>query len=798
MNHKPSHKVTNFIKTSLLTALLLLIEKCKFACGTGQYLSGAHCHSCPPNCKTCTGGAAHQCTSCKPPSTRGHPTRGSFPCVNCSPRCTLCSGDGESKCWGCTDPNQRVFAAGLIKPGPCRPLSDCEFGFFNSRTHCLKCNIACNGCTRGTDMDCQECAHNEGFKYYRWTSSNRCAVSCNPGSYPDDETKSCIKCGNGCELCSFIEGQCYKCKKGFILEGRGMKNCVKKCKRKKFMKEEVTMTYKLNQIDEPKQTMLDTCLDCHETCDGATDTDCTSCGLTPDKNPVYLTDEGRCIIRCPPKFYPKLRTYKCLPCYPGCETCVDGRPTSCIICETGLIKRLDGSCGKRCLRGKFALSAAKPCGVCHSSCLSCIDAFPTSCLRCRPGVFLRVNGSCGKGCSQGSFKNTILFKRPKVLNCLPCHESCLTCDGPGDQRCIKCKKLVLKKPESEEVEEKSRYLDDGFCRPDCNKDGIYTHNSTHCGHCAERCARCSSPLPGDCSRCLPGTLRNEETNHCTVRCYEGFYDDGKGLCRRCHPRCLTCIRSGASECMKCKLNTKLDGQRVPSTFSPVEGYYFTGNVLQKCHSSCKACKAGGPLSCESCAYNFLLRLDNSCVENCPPREYILVGSGGIRRCMPCDESCFSCDGDGDKRCTSCSQPGNVVIKELSFQKSGYCVQCSTKYKKYPDDCYMVKEPKLFDYHKGKAVDLYSAISFKIFFPDAEGIIERMAQEVDLDKDFGIEISQLEAGTDYEHKFEWFNKEAYITLNFTSETKQKLKLTLTPKKRSSFSHAPHQLLPLKTQ
>ena len=749
------------------------------------------CVSCHQDCASCIGSSNQSCKTCKPGSVRTDPSRSASSCITCHPSCSNCVGQAASQCLSCKDPNQRIFSGGTLNPGAC--VSNCGNDYYKGPTHCLPCHQSCNGCTGPTDYHCKECRYElAGSRNYKWTINSRCAIACNGGAFPDDKTKDCQTCFSGCLLCSYIKAQCYQCNPGMVLEGKEMTTCVTKCLRKQFVRKNEPTTYKLHINDAGKTAQLDTCIDCHETCatcKEASETDCTSCELTPEEEALFLTPDGRCAKSCPVGYFARVRGFKCHKCYPGCDMCLDASPTSCVMCQKGKIRRLDGSCGEECPAHHFPMSAAKPCVACHSKCKECLDGASTSCTECYGEDYLQLDNSCASGCRDGSFKNTLLFKT-NFRRCLPCHESCLTCDGAGSSDCIICKKIRVIEPESGQEKLKIPYLDQGFCRPDCNEDGLYNLNSTHCGNCAQRCARCSSGQIEDCSRCLVGTLMNEETKHCVTRCQPGFYDDKKGFCRRCHPRCETCTGGSASECLSCPKKTTLDAQKGPSSCTPIEGYYYNEDTPEACYRSCRDCKAGGEFDCLSCTGSLSLRKDGSCGEGCSETEYVSnVPGGSGNKCEACHEACFSCDGEGNRKCLSCSQVGNVVIKELSFHKSGFCIQCSTQYKEYAEDCYMVREPKLFEDRNGKAVDLYSAISFKIFFPGVEELIQRMVNQIKLGEVFSLEINQMEAGKDYQHRFEWFENEAFVTLNFTTETKKTLRIVLNPLETT--------LLPLRT-
>ena len=115
----------------------------------------------------------------------------------------------------------------------------CEFGFYpdDGTRKCEECFIGCRGCTAAGDMSCSVCAYDSNtpnMRYYRW-ENNRCWTSCHDGFYPNDVTKRCEKCFDGCAKCSYNEGICYECLPGKVLFDEGAKTCVDKCQRKQFV-----------------------------------------------------------------------------------------------------------------------------------------------------------------------------------------------------------------------------------------------------------------------------------------------------------------------------------------------------------------------------------------------------------------------------------------------------------------------------------------------------------------------------------------------------------------------------------
>jgi hypothetical protein len=71
---------------------------------------------------------------------------------------------------------------------------------------------------------------------------------------------------------------------------------------------------------------------------------------------------------------------------------------------------------------------------CHEYCKTCSSSLSkTACTECAAteGLILTTNG-CECQTSNGYYENE------SETSCLPCHKSCMTCDGPNEDNCITC------------------------------------------------------------------------------------------------------------------------------------------------------------------------------------------------------------------------------------------------------------------------------------------------------------------------------------------------------------------------
>ena len=125
------------------------------------------------------------------------------------------------------------------------------------------------------------------------------------------------------------------------------------------------------------------------------------------------------------------------------------------------------------------------CLKCHSTCASCYGEDETSCLTCSRGYRLYL-GSCIKDkCPEGTFQ----VAHNEVSECLKCHPTCKSCNGPSHKDCKECKSNTTKTSES-------------FCAP-C-RPGMFLNKAGDipiCSTCHSSCVECNGPTADDCSVC---------------------------------------------------------------------------------------------------------------------------------------------------------------------------------------------------------------------------------------------------------------------------------------------------------
>ena len=98
-----------------------------------------------------------------------------------------------------------------------------------------------------------------------------------------------------------------------------------------------------------------------------------------------------------------------------------------------------------------------------------------------------------------------------------------------------------------------------------------------------------------------------------------------------------------------------------------QNVYFRSFPVE-CDSKCTDCLPSAPQNCTVCSNPQLYIQDGSCVKRCRLGYY----SSPTHRCLPCDETCYTCGEGTPYHCDMC-QPGLMW-------KHGQCVpQCGRGY-----------------------------------------------------------------------------------------------------------------------
>ena len=324
-------------------------------------------------------------------------------------------------------------------------------------------------------------------------------------------------------------------------------------------------------------------------------------------------------------------------------------------------------CVEKCPVGTFANEHM--CRECPKFCSECVDDH--SCIKCQEGAVRLQNGECADECPDLSYAAA-------NGTCVPCHHSCLSCDGPTEKDCTSCPgQLSLG--------------EDGTCSirsPSSCQDGTYfDHRKLECHSCHVTCAKCSGKESTQCTLCNGSyTLIND--GRCVdtrqlQNCGPGHYLNPSSLeCTPCPSLCANC--SGDTTCLSC-----LESHYLLSNGTCVEScpeHTVTDNSTNvcldtACHESCLSCFGTKDSQCISCSEGMLL-YEGSCTDKCPNGTYQSMTS-----CYPCHETCADCLGPDSDHCLSCPTEtylqSNHCVKTCSLgsfsDPRGLCVVC-------PENC----------------------------------------------------------------------------------------------------------------
>lgn len=337
-------------------------------------------------------------------------------------------------------------------------------------------------------------------------------------------------------------------------------------------------------------------------------------------------------------------------CDPECDSqgCYGKGPTQCVACKH---YRLDNTCVSRCPPRSFP-NQGGICWPCHESCETCAGAGQDSCLTCAP-AHLRVTdlAVCLQQCPEGYYENT------DEGTCIPCEANCASCQDRPDH-CTSCDHHLV--------------MFENKCYAACP---MYTYESDdyRCIPCHSSCETCTGPSESECILCRSG--RMALAGGCYNVCPDGYYTDKKRKeCMRCPTGCATC---NSATCLTCETGFALSKKgRCIREGSAQCGLseYFAGTKCEHCHELCESCHGGASNNCLSCQGQLLLE-KQTCVGACSQGYY-----PEQLQCIPCLHTCTQCY--SRINCTAC-RPGlqlqsgecRATCAEGYYSDVGTCAKC---------------------------------------------------------------------------------------------------------------------------
>lgn len=278
--------------------------------------------------------------------------------------------------------------------------------------------------------------------------------ACKAGYFLNNSSQLCFRCQGVCEKCNDAD-TCTRCIEGWFLY---LNQCNTYCPDIGFWPDKSTRECEVCQMK---------CLKC------SSGTQCTVCAAT------YFTivqdNVLDCVTYCPEGYYADYAEYRCVICYPLCQTCPNG--DECTTCKSDFfeLRQETVQCLYKCPFGYFM--SGHTCQPCDITCDGCNGPTGAHCTKCKKGYNM-INGFCDV-CPIMMYYNTD--------TCQPCHETCASCIAyPGCETCGQG--LVL------------NYR--GICVDLICDPGTYKHK-TSCWVCPIPCLTCDSETL--CTKCATGS-----------------------------------------------------------------------------------------------------------------------------------------------------------------------------------------------------------------------------------------------------------------------------------------------------
>ncbi|KAM9206534.1 proprotein convertase subtilisin/kexin type 5-like [Dugong dugon] len=481
-----------------------------------------------------------------------------------------------------------------------------------------------------------------------------CREHCPVGHYPAPQ-HTCLPCPDHCALCQGPH-VCKRCADGYFLlptnhtcrklECAQGGRCVTKCGPGFY--------------GDPEVGECEPCHRACKTCTGFGYDECSSC-----QEGLQLL-HGKCVgpaqTRVEGKFWNASVTgflargfYAeaglCERCSSPCRTC-EGDATHCFSCEGGFVLE-QGLCREACSERHVAVEGV--CRRCPEMCQDCIHE--ETCKECMPDFFL-YNDTCHQSCPQGFYEGS--------RQCVPCHEDCLECSGPGEDDCYLCADTFL-------------VFYDGQCLDECPAGTYFQKGTNDCQVCHKTCQTCTSW--GPCTTCQEG-LRKNSHGRCVAykECtHAEYWDEEAHRCKPCHARCLRCTGPAEDQCRACPRESLLLTQSFPTQvfiLDPKHIHRPQGHCLiplvppHPRYTVGEAWDTCGVLDTKKSSFP-----DMTCVKDCPEGYYADEES---HQCAPCHSSCRTCEGRHSTQCQSCWAGWFQLGKECLPQcREGYYAENTT-------------------------------------------------------------------------------------------------------------------------
>ena len=453
---------------------------------------------------------------------------------------------------------------------------NCPAGFFTDQ----KGQDECNSCPKG---------------WYQDSTNRPGCKGCPAGLYSENtgskKLSNCQYCASGTYQAN-VRGPCIGCPAGLYQDDNGQTSC-KKCPTGKY--------------DDTESTLKDLISECKECYSGQFQDEtgkqeCKSCA--PGKYTDENSDKNIC-TNCPVGYRAHTYSYKCIPCYYGQYSDVEGLP-SCKLCPVGYY-------------GQLSLGQTE-CIACFTSEYQNEEGKFNSCKDCDPGTYSQERGvsSCTK-CPAGFATD----KTSAAHKCHPCVSGKASAEGKAfcteckqgyytsGKKCLKCAggqyqnqndQPSCKKCAAGKFSTAIGRTDESTCK-NCPVGLVSEAGDTSCSVLV--CAAGKFKVGNECSNCAVGKFQDSTDQTSCKDCPAGKHQDSEG-----QTSCKDCLggtsqpNTGQENCEDCEVGKYSGTRQAHCSDCPVGTFLATtrGRACNFClggkfqdsegQSSCKDCPVG--------------------------------------------------------------------------------------------------------------------------------------------------------------------------------------------------------------
>jgi len=435
------------------------------------------------------------------------------------------------------------------------------------------CHSRCKYCTSKEEGKCTACYQDNYFIQNFKTDGDFCygvSDSLVKNYYLDKTLQIFLKCDESCESCINYKS-CLKCSENYYQNyfsfyySYSSYECFK-ILNGSYLKEENLLNG--SKIKYFKECNNPGCKSCNNY------GDCLTCYDNYYFKENYYVSGDDCYNTPPDGYYldSDLKVYK--KCHSTCATCKGPEVDSCLSCPLGnylfilqdisnSIKNYGGCYNNPPLPNYYKDELKKQFLICNQNCKTCNGPNENDCLSCPNNSYFIINyNNNGDKCHSitPDFYYLDITSDPIIFKI--CSYNCLSCSGPEDDKCLKCREnFHFKNPITD--------TSGGFCEsnvPIANPQQLVQYiisNPIPTTQCSFNCLSCTSYGEDKCIECSDGFYFIENFKKTGDICYKKtpyknyYLDKNEKVFKACSDNCGSCKVYGEDKCLSCQ-----------------DGYYF--------------------------------------------------------------------------------------------------------------------------------------------------------------------------------------------------------------------------------